>query len=602
MSNNYDIIIIDSGVNIAHEVYKNVDINTVNYKFNSENKIVVNNYDIDDLIGHGTAVFSIINKGCAKAKILNVKLFEKEMIIDDYLLLQCLEHLEQNYTSKIIHLSAGITSTIYKKALEEICNRISKAGTIIVCAFDNYGALSYPASFDSVIGVELSHTCKMTKDYIYIENSPVNLKTFGSTQKIPWLNNDYINACSNSFSAPYATCIIYNIIKNKSIKLDELKNILKANAKETIDLTPIFSNRCNIKINKAIVLPYNKEIHSLLRYSHLLNFQILEFYDHPKLLPINSSEFYSKNHNYALRSWERINWEDDFDTVILGHLRLLSNLFNEDYLKKFLDKCEKHNKNVFSFDSLKEHKDICYNLEKKQKIAYFPCVDKIELKENWMYKLPEISCPILGIFGTRKKQGKFTLQLEIRRKLLNMGYLVGQLGTEPSSELFGFDHVFPMGYDSTVETSGYDSIATIRSMMLSIENKNPDIIIVGSQSQTIPITHNNCLALPLYNYDFCLGTNPDGIILVINSNDDLEYIIKTINFLESITEGKVISLMLSNVSLNDEWSVLGNRINLICDEELNECKKFIEENVKLPVYLFSEIDQAVNTIITYFSD
>ncbi len=601
MSKYYDIIIIDSGVNITHEVYQKIDADIICLKLNDENKIIICD-DGTDCIGHGTAVFSIINKGCAGAKILNIKIFDSEMIIDEYLLIKCFEYIENNYISKIIHLSAGITSTIYKKSLEEICNRITYSGTIIVSAFDNYGALSYPASFDSVVGVELSHACKMTKEYIYIENSPVNIKTFGSTQKLPWLNNEYINACSNSFSAPYATCIIYNIIKNKSYKLEELKKILKDRAKRVINFPHIENIGSGIRINKAIVLPYNKEIHSLLRYSYLLNFHILGFYDHPKLLPINLSAFHSISKEYSFRSWDDINWEDDFDTVIIGHMRLLSNLFDEDYLEKFLNKCIKYNKNVFSFDSLKKYKESCHKIENNQKYAYFPHVDTKNLKESWMYKLPEISSPILGVFGTSKKQGKFTLQLEIRKKLLDMGYIVGQLGTEPSSELFGFDFAFPMGYDSTVETSGHDSVTILRNMMLSMENKNPDIIVVGSQSQTIPITYNNCLAFPLCNYDFCLGTNPDGIILVINLKDELDYIKKTINFLESITEGKVFGLAISPISQNDEWSVLGNRINLIRYEELKEYKLFLEQNIDLPIYLFSEIDDLIDTIINYFSN
>ena len=35
----------------------------------------------------------------------------------------------------------------------------------------------------------------------------------------------------------------------------------------------------DFEIKKAIVFPFNKEMHSLARFSDLLNFEILDFYD-----------------------------------------------------------------------------------------------------------------------------------------------------------------------------------------------------------------------------------------------------------------------------------------------------------------------------------
>jgi len=44
-------------------------------------------------------------------------------------------------------------------------------------------------------------------------------------------------------------------------------------------------------------------------------------------------------------------------------------------------------------------------------------------------KLYKNDIPILGIFGTRSKQGKWSLQMELRKRLLADGYVVGLLGT-----------------------------------------------------------------------------------------------------------------------------------------------------------------------------
>ena len=85
------------------------------------------------------------------------------------------------------------------------------------------------------------------------------------------------------------------------------------------------------------------------------------------------------------------------------------------------------------------------------------------------------------ISGTGSQQGKFSLQLKLRNKFIQGGYKVGQLGTEPSSLLFGIDEVFPSGYGSVVNLSEEEIISRVNSQMHSIEEKNPDIILVGTQ-------------------------------------------------------------------------------------------------------------------------
>lgn len=52
--------------------------------------------------------------------------------------------------------------------------------------------------------------------------------------------------------------------------------------------------------------------------------------------------------------------------------------------------------------------------------------------------LYRISTPVLAVCGTSSKQGKFTLQLELRKRFCEMGYKVGQIGTEPNSLLLGW--------------------------------------------------------------------------------------------------------------------------------------------------------------------
>ena len=82
--------------------------------------------------------------------------------------------------------------------------------------------------------------------------------------------------------------------------------------------------------------------------------------------------------------------------------------------------------------------------------------------------LYRIATPIIGVFGTSSKQGKFTLQLKLRELLLKQGYSVGEIGTEPTSQLFGKEYVFPMGYNSTVYIEHNDIISYLNAALYDI--------------------------------------------------------------------------------------------------------------------------------------
>ena len=72
--------------------------------------------------------------------------------------------------------------------------------------------------------------------------------------------------------------------------------------------------------------------------------------------------------------------------------------------------------------------------------------------------------------------------------------------------------------------------------MHNIEEKNPDIILTGTQSHILQNNMGNLAFYPLINYAMMLATDPDAIILCINYDDSIEYIERCINFLQSFIE------------------------------------------------------------------
>jgi hypothetical protein len=141
--------------------------------------------------------------------------------------------------------------------LKELCDKLTKKNIVIVAAFDNNGAISYPAAFKNVIGVDFSISNKRINEFEFIENSPVNIRGIGTEVIIPWLNSKMKNVGGSSFAAPYITSLIYNHIFLQK-DYNEINSLLKSKAKKIISYeSKKFHLEFNVKsIKKAITFPY----------------------------------------------------------------------------------------------------------------------------------------------------------------------------------------------------------------------------------------------------------------------------------------------------------------------------------------------------------
>lgn len=208
------------------------------------------------------------------------------------------------------------------------------------------------------------------------------------------------------------------------------------------------------------------------------------------------------------------------------------------------------------------------------------------------------------MFGTSSKQGKYTLQLAIRKELIEKGYTVGQIGTEASAYLFNMDECFPFGHESTISFQRYDVVSYINSVLEEISSKDVDIIISGCQAGTL--TDNECslyrYALP--QYEFLVGLNPDAMILCVNQFNDDEEIRRHISFLESAVNGKVIALVLFPLTLKNENSWYLNKHQTISDDELHKAKLKLANRHKRKAFILGnekDLKDLVELIICYFS-
>ena len=302
--------------------------------------------------------------------------------------------------------------------------------------------------------------------------------------------------------------------------------------------------------------------------------------------------------SYKINNIKNIEW-DSFDTLIIGHTDALSSILNRDEIvHNLIMTAQNYGKNVYSYD------DLGYLGYKNSNNIYFPVVSEDNVPPYRFGMLYRISKPVLGIFGTSPKQGKFTLQLKLREMFLSNGYNIGQLGTEPNSLLFGFDTVFPMGYNSSVKIKDEDCVNYLNNEINRMCEAEKDIIIVGSQSGTVTYDTGNLSQYNISQYNFLIGTQPDVVILCVNPYDEPDLIKRTIKFIESsVNKCKVIALVVFPMDIRDDWRGFYGEKEKLSDEKYIQVKNRLTRTTRKPVYKLGDDNDTADLyqrIINYF--
>ena len=169
------------------------------------------------------------------------------------------------------------------------------------------------------------------------------------------------------------------------------------------------------KIKKAALFPFNKEMHSILRFEDKLDFEITDVYDTKYSLRVGKNtnkEVKSDSSGHIIKNIEKIDW-DSFDTLILGHIdMLILQMKSYDFKNNLISEALRHNKQIYSFDDLGQ-------IVKNNKRVQSPTILPEHLPPFRYEKLHENIVPVVGVFGTGGRQGKFTLQVTLRNCLRN---------------------------------------------------------------------------------------------------------------------------------------------------------------------------------------
>ena len=187
----------------------------------------------------------------------------------------------------------------------------------------------------------------------------------------------------------------------------------------------------------------------------------------------------------------------------------------------------------------------------------------------------------------------------LRERLKKIGYNVGQIGTEPTSLLFGMDEMVACGYNSSIELKPEQIYMYMNQVVHNVVEKDVDIILFGAQTALLGYNINNVFQIPLEQRVVFEAVKSDGIILCIDSFDDEDYVRQTIKLAEGLSGGKIIAL--ACYPIKQEKGLYG-KAKLLDNKEREDLKKRFFDIPLIWTDNNIEVDRLVEICINYFSE
>ncbi len=547
--------VVDSGIDPSHPKVGPL-AGSVEFAFDPQGEIVCR-AATGDLSGHGTACAGLIRRKAPTAALYSLRILDTSQRADLRLLTAAIRWAASQDLD-LLNLSLGTIQPEGIADLQAACRQAVAAGLILVAAAHEEGLTSYPAAFPEVIGVR-GGTFSQLHGYYYRDGESSECVARGETQRLCWLGGREVLMGGNSFAAAQLSGLVALIRQAfPGTNLDTVRRALKANAlpeqNQHLHPPPLPQRENPFNwLRRAVLYPFGKEMHALVRFADLLPFRIAGIADPAGrgLAGKDAGETLGST-ACGLRIAPRLETVcRNADTLILGHVDQLGRLQRRDLLRESIALALERRMHVFSFGPVPKtnYGDLHEKAQAHGLHLRYPDVPVEEVEQTLARApaAPRVEVPVLGVFGTSSSQGKFTVQLILRRKLLERGYKVGQLGTEPHAELFGMDLVFPSGYDSPLVLRLQDYAPYLDAKLRELcQLKQPDLIVVGAQSGTIPYEPEELNTCSPASLAFLCGTRPDACVLVVNSIDPEEYIGDTIDALRVVGRAPAILLAMSD--------------------------------------------------------
>ena len=663
-----NVAIVDSGIDADHPGIGAISGGT-EFSLEPDDRIVTGT-DYRDCAGHGTACAGIVRKKAPDANLFSIRIFDESLGTDGRLLVAAL-HWAAAHGMDVVNLSLGTSDVTSRERLAAACRRACDAGVILVAADHNEGVESYPAVFPEVIGVAAGRFRGRYSYAYRAEQAIECVARGDEQRLCWLRPREIMSGGTSFAAPHIAGIVALILEAHPRASLEKVREILQANATEgdpelarlraapgppgprtvqpehpALATEPIEVPQAEAVgsadapgthasgkrrdghpasgadsrpsdsyawIRRAALYPFNKEMHGFVRYLGQLAFEITGVADPvgKGLVGRDAGEAIGLP-PVGIRVVPRLQKAlVNADTLILGYVDQLGRIARRDILRECIQAALDQGAHVFSFLPVLPtvYPDLFERAREKGLRIVYPSIPRGEVQEL-LRKPPEdgpVDVPVLGVFGTSAQQGKFTLQLALRRRLMARGYRLGQIGTEHQSELFGMDFAFPMGYASPLDIPlQYYAPYLDLKMREVCHRKRPDLVLVGSQSGTIPYDVEEHSTHSLPSLAFLLGTKPDACILVVNSIDPDEYIEHTLDAIRALAKAPTLLLAMSDKEKHVRAAYGRSWITprQMSREEIDTKLGYLEDRFGLPaVEILSEEGQerAVETVIGFFA-
>lgn len=282
-------------------------------------------------------------------------------------------------------------------------------------------------------------------------------------------------------------------------------------------------------MKKLAVFPYNNEVSSLWKYNDLLcEFEIKNLIA-PKGWGLTGKnvKWDSNGRTNNLSIQDNIS-ENEYGLIDTIWITEEINKMNRDAAIGMLEKLLRSEKEIIYTPYIcPELKNIIFNTGRAINLSDLKNIKKELSPSRHRYS---IDVPVIMVMGTSIMTEKFDLQLSIRRKLQNMGYKVGQVGSKSFCELFGFHSIPEWFFDSTYLEAEKISMFNMFLKYIELEEK-PDIIVVGVPEGIIPLTKKHHFNYGIYAFEICCAVTPDYAVLALpygEYNDEFYTEMKTL--------------------------------------------------------------------------
>jgi uncharacterized NAD-dependent epimerase/dehydratase family protein len=533
-----------------------------------------------DDAGHGTAVAGLVSLGLkARVELLAVKVVDGERGSSARALAEAIGFAAAA-GARVINVSLGVEAYGAESAarVEDACRAAIAGGAVIVAAAGPPEKVPLPAVLPEVIAVGVAFC---GSDVLHAaDDGHLAFLARGDLQRVAWIGGEHRLAQGDSFSAAHVSRLACRILlADPALDAAGVRAALEAStvhadatlrARFRDRLAAFYRRRTPAHaafIRRAAIYPFNKEIHALVRFRDLAPFTLAAVADPPGMRRAgrDAGELLGEAPAGLVIRPDLEGALDDADTLILGHVEALGARHDPARLALL------RGKHVFSLSRL-DRPDLAALAAERGLALADPTVSRAEAVDLLQAAAPagdraldarlhrrarldaaavpvRHECPVLGVFGTSRSQGKLSVQLALRRALAARGYRVGQLATEPTGALLGASATLPLGHERG-DRLGLETDARLaRILVAAVKNEErPDILLVGGQSSVVSASRElDRLGLgSLRTLSFAAAVECDAHVLVCNVFDDARHVRRCIDALESVAGGVVIALALND--------------------------------------------------------